>query len=246
MVQEIEFLPSRYRQRRAARRNVARRVGTLAVVAAGIGAASFWQHGQMRQAKQALAKAEAQEAVVKANTLRLEELKWELANAKAAAELCVFLERHWPRTRIFASVAGAAPEGVELTELSISQEAAEPASTSNRSSAARGGAARNTAEEGPAALRDLRRLFGESGRMRTVVRVAGAAGDPAAIHRFVAELSQNPLFQRTELGSLESLEQPERGAVTRFETRIILRDEFGAPTGESPSVQPLQTARSAP
>jgi hypothetical protein len=244
MIQTVEFLPPRYRQRQAARRNVLRRIGAVAAVAAGIGAASVWQHGQQRQARQQLAKVEARQQVVEANTRRLEELQWELANARAAAELCVFLRRPWPRTRIFASVVGAAPEKVELTEITISEEAPDPGSSAGRSSPARSAAPGAAANEGPPAARDLRRLVEESGRTRTVVRIAGAAADSAAIHRFVANLSRDPLFARTELGSLESIEQPERGTVTRFAARIVVRDEYSPASDDA--IAAAKTARSLP
>jgi hypothetical protein len=247
MKHTVEFLPPRYRQRRAARRSLLRRIGGVAAVGAGIAAASAWQHGQERAARQELAKVEAREQVVLANSRQLEELRWELAHARAAAELCVFLGRPWPRTRILAAVEGAAPAQIELTELAISQEAIAPVDSVVRRPLGRGGAPRTAAEEGPPASRDLRRLVEETGRMRTIVRVAGAAADPAIIHGFVANLSRDAIFDRTELGSLETLELPERGTVTRFEVRIVLRDEFGAASPVEPNpAAAVQTAGRTP
>jgi hypothetical protein len=246
MKHTVEFLPPRYRQRQAARRSLLRRIGAVAAVAAGVAAASAWQHGQERAARQVLAKVEAREKVVRSNEVRLEELRWELAHVRAAAELCVFLERPWPRTRILSAVEGAAPVEIELTELTISQEAIISEAAVARMPARRG-ASRTAEEEGPPAARDLRRLVEETGRLRTVARVAGAAADPAPIHRFVANLSRDPLFALTELGSLETLEQPERGTVTKFAVRIVLRDEFAATSPEKPDLAAaLKTAGRTP
>jgi hypothetical protein len=77
MKHHVEFLPSRFRHRRAARRNVLRRIGAVAAVAAGIASAALWQHRQERQVQAELTRAQTQEQVVQANQTRLAEVQWQ-------------------------------------------------------------------------------------------------------------------------------------------------------------------------
>jgi hypothetical protein len=232
----LEFLPPRYRQRRAARKNVVRKVVVLAGMAAVTASVALWQTAQERAARRELAQAAARDAVAQANQRRLAELQSELIHARAAAELCIFLRRPWPRARILATVINALPMDVELAELRIAYEEAAPDRPApGAGSQKKRSAARKDAESVPPAVQDLQQLTTDFGRAQTVVHLSGAALDSLAIHRFIAHLSHDPLVARAELGSLEIGGSSERGAATQFTARIVMRDAFSAPTEAAPT-----------
>jgi Tfp pilus assembly protein PilN len=197
-------------------------LGALIVAALGVACASTWQHAQERRVRNELKLADTYALAAETNLKRLNALQAGLKEAQAAAQLCCFLQRAWPRTHVLAAVAQAIPPEVELMELEIVQEegAGDPSSFRTRGA----GAQDAQAAAKPPALQDLRRLDEEQGAKQTVLRLAGVAADPAAIHRFVADLGQRTLFARADLGSLETVDETERGPVTRFTARVVLCD----------------------
>jgi hypothetical protein len=232
----IEFLPPRYRQQRAARRNMFRKVGIVAAAGVAVASAVVWQHAQARVIRRELDQAEARDSLAQANQRQLEELGSELANVRAAAELCVFLKQPLPRARILAAIGGALPPHVELAELRVVQEEGGRNVPARTPPLSRRASPSNETDNSPPARRDLRNLLDEYGRLQTVVYVAGAAFDSTAIHQFVANLNQDPTFTRAELGSLETTDQSERGGVTRFTASVMVRDYSLLPSGRAASL----------
>ncbi|MBW3598850.1 MAG: hypothetical protein KY475_16440 [Planctomycetes bacterium] len=233
-MQYVEFLPPRYRHRRRSQQTLLRNVAALGAAAAVIASLSAWQHRQERAAREAWLEADARYSVAHDTNERLEQVRSELAAVRAGAELCVFLNRPWPRSQMLAAIAAAAPEELELTELRVSYEAI-PTESESRSSGARAGRAKEKAPQLPAALRDLQRLREQFDSVQTVVHISGIAGDSAALHRFVAALGEHRLFVRADLGSQEAVAHPQRGSVTKFAARVVVRPEYGHPRGPSGS-----------
>jgi Tfp pilus assembly protein PilN len=238
-VQNIEFLPPRYRHRRHSQRTLLQKVAVLGTAAAAIASLSAWQHRQERAAREAWLQADARHAVAEAADYRLTGLRGELADARAAADLCVFLQRPWPRSHMLAAIAAVLPEDVELTELRISYEALP--SDGARSAGPAPTRTKVSEDALPAPLRDLRRLRGEFDAIQTVVQISGVAREPAALHRFVSALGEEPLFTRADLGSQEAFQHPRLGGVTRFAARAMVRPEYGHPLGP---VRPVRVAHS--
>lgn len=243
-MQHLEFLPPRYRHRRRSRRSVLRCAAIAGAAATIVVSLSSWQHRQERRARYAWSEAHARFTAAKNIDQELAKLRAELVHARAAADLCVFLQRPWPRSQVLDTIIRVLPAEVELTELHLSQETL----PTNRALQKGGGIERRAKEDSralPPSLTDLRKLREEFDTVQTVVQVAGLAYESASLHHFVAALAREPLVVRCELGAQETVEHPQKGSVTKFSARIGVRPEYGHPLAQGKAGIVLQAKRPA-
>jgi hypothetical protein len=226
---EIDFLPDRLRVNRQEHKTRLLWYAGVACCVAALGVASTLQYATRRQLSADLALASQSYETAQLEIQRLARVRAELAAIHDEAELMTYLRHPWPRTQIVAALLAPLPQTMTLTELRIARES--PMQTGLGRIQPEGGpaGADSKADKRTPARRDLDRLRQTIDEARTMVLLDGTATDGAALHRYLSDLRQNPLFTAIELGSLESGE--ESAGLTRFNVRLNVLPGHGQPSG---------------
>ncbi len=241
-MQDIDFLPVEYRQRRTRcmqqrLRNVA--TGLVGIVAV---AAACYQQLAVRQATRKLTEVMPRYESALKQTEKLGRLQSELEAARVDAELFTYLRHPWPKTQIIHALVTALPEEIRFTRLEICRQ---PQAMQRHSDAnplaALSSQAGASALQPPAAL-DLTRLRQQFDSAQTIVSVEGTTSESSALHDYLSALNRSGLFTRADLESLEADRRAEQ-AVLRFQATLVVRPGYGLPGGpDGPLPQPLAPA----
>jgi Tfp pilus assembly protein PilN len=224
-MKNIDFLPSRYRERRTARHSHAWRVLVVAAFGAAVGATAVGQYWLKQSVASQVEDVEQQHAMARAKNEQFSLLQRRLKASRAAAELFTYLKHPWPRTQILASLASTLPPEVALNELTISNEILTNAAPGQ---ARRRPRSRRELEEADAQLlpeeRDLKQLRQKYGETRTVVQVTGRTSSISSLHKYVARLSDSPLFAQAELTSMEAVDDGDQKQeqMSEFQLQLVV------------------------
>ncbi len=227
---QIDFLPPRYREQHAKRRNM---VGRLLVLAAYVGllaAGSVVQRARRAEAAAQLAR--AQHEVLAAQALSQELAAWQqrLLAERACAELITYLEHPWPRTQLLAAILPQLPESIHLSELRVFVSAESQRGGAFWQQASLGGKAEKDPPPEPAGV-DLARLRTERDAAATYIHLSGIAQEQGTLHSFLHQLSRDELFAALELISIESLRSGAEFQGWEFQARIKLKPGYGQTGG---------------
>jgi hypothetical protein len=240
-MQEIDFLPQRYREASAQRSR--KTWGGLVVVlyALLLCTSGYLQKSGQKRLKQELAAAQEQQAMVTAQTARLAAFEMDLKRAESQASLIVYLRHPWPRTQLLAAGAEPLIEGLTLAELRVHR--LESLQTSVRIAAPRQPTATGTdakPDDRSPAQRDLEQLRGHYDNAAVAVSLKGSAEDVSLVHMYLGRLGKDPLFARVDLMSIDGQQEllgQNKGC--RFTARLVLRPGYGqvdGPTVPLPAV----------
>jgi hypothetical protein len=223
-VNDIDFLPDRLRVNRRENKTRLLWFAGVACCVIALGIASSLQYATRRRLTADLALAGHAYYTAQIEIQQLARARAELDAVQDEAELLTYLRHPWPRTQIIAALLAPLPETVTLTELQIARET--PVQTKL------GRIQREVGPEGTGqqpdkrtpARRDLERLRQAVDELQTVVLLEGTTTDGAALHRYLSDLGQAPLFTSIELGLLEI---GENAGLTRFKVRLNVRSGYG-------------------
>jgi Tfp pilus assembly protein PilN len=233
----IDFLPQRYREAKIKRSASVWRLFCLFLFAGLLITASYLQSSHLQQARADLEKVNL--LFTQANNIAKSVADMQAKNAPAdqEAELLTYLRHPWPRSQVLAALISTVPESVNLESLEMRFQLPE------RTLAERVGAASDAfkpAQTGPG--KDLKQLREQLDGGHWLVSLQGTAQDSADLHSYIAELEQQPLFSKVQLLSLEAQESPTSTAC-KFSAQIVLRQGYGQPSGPDPlKYAPLQVA----
>lgn len=254
-MQEIDFLPQRYREAHADRSSHVWRVVILAVVAAVISSTAGLQIRRRAQMREHVGLARANLQAVRGQSAELPELERRMQQDEIESQLHTYLRHPWPKTQVLAALVRPLPEAISLTSIRIGRE---NVSTSVAAPvervAAPGAPGEKAAQETPSAKEDLELLRKQYDGPRTVIHIAGNSQDAVALHRYLAELGRCDLLVAPELLSVQSsTESSAEGTpatkdqaaenMRSFSARVYLRASFGQPNG--PTAQEVRPAATA-
>jgi hypothetical protein len=230
-MQEIDFLPNRYRERRLRVRLWAWRVAVLAGFGVAICVIAGLQVAQYQRARQRLAQMSNLRAQAEEKSVALSSLQAELDAAREYAELYAYLAHPWPRTQILSALAKPLPPSMCLSEISIARESRSAGRRDSQNPASI--TSQPTQQAQRPARADLERFRDLGEATVSVVHLAGQTNKPTDVHGYVATLGASPLFAAAELESLESV--PTRDAISKstFHIRLLLQRGYGHPAGPS-------------
>jgi Tfp pilus assembly protein PilN len=232
-MQDIDFLPADFKRRRTNRHGRSWRV---AIGAAAIGLLMVVAVGQSharRQIEERLALTEPERQLMDAQQSQLTELRRQLAETEAQAELLAYVGHPWPRTQLLAAALRSLPDSIVFQRISIAGASVAGQSVRRQ----RGDETEDDLATLEPALRDLRLLRAECDSAEVSVTLEGTTTDGIALHRYLDRLNDVPLLDKVELQSLESTGDD---TVTRFrfEARLTVRPGYGQPNGpRGPSEQ---------
>ncbi len=233
--EQIDFLPPRYREQHAQRKNFVWRVLVLGAYVGLLVLGSVVQRARLAEANRELA--DAKQQVANAQLLSHELIHWQqrLEQQRAAAELITYLEHPWPRTQLIKAILPQLPATIHLNELQV-QTSSESSGQPSWQPPTAGGAEKKSPAH-PAAM-DLQQLRRERDAAATFVQLKGLAQDQAALHAFLHELSDDPFFAAVDLISAESLRGSGPLSGFEFQARIRLKAGYGQPGGPQAPLYP--------
>lgn len=229
-MQDIDFLPVHYRQKRVQRQSQPWRVFAVAVFAALLAAAVFNQQGRSRRAETELAAIMPQYDLAVGQNRKLAGLHDKLSPARNTAELSTYLRHPWPRTQLLAAVLAPLPDGISLDQIHVTADTPQNRPRPERRFRAESEPQDDQLDKLPPAARDLIRLRDEFDKTGTVVLLSGTTGESAAVHRYLGELGGSDLFAKAELDSLDSPEDGRAGTL-QFRATLTVRPGYGQPDG---------------
>ena len=230
-MQQIDFLPTKYRERDAVQKGRIWQLVVLLAFAAGVSSAAIGQYTLRKTVESELLGIEDRHATAERKQAEVNELQQKLAESKEVAALYTYLKFPWPRTQLISQIVDSLPEAIALTELTIGNADVRAAPTRKPPPTAEEAAD----EQSSPAHRDLSDLRKQHDLRDTRVELTGSAEDIVALHAYVAQLGQSPLFQSAKLDSLES--RPEDG-VSTFLVRLVVTPGYGQPGGPKGPLRP--------
>ena len=223
---EIDFLPPRYREQHAQRKNFLWRVVVLGAYLGLLAMGSVAQRARLGKLQAELTQSQQQLADAQQLAVQLASTEQQLSRERAAAQLVTYLHHPWPRTQVLAAILPRVPESIYLTELRLYPLAQQASATPFWQ--------RQAAEKKdkdkpppPPATADLERLREERAATVTVVQLNGVAHDQAVLHAFLQRLAEDELFAAVELLSIESLRNDNNKHGCAFEVCLKLRPGHG-------------------
>ena len=235
-MQDIDFLPAEYRNRQSTQRRRSRRfvvAGFVPLVLLGIGVAQWRADRHIRAQLEAI---QPECRAFDMQVMQLADLRDELKQADARAELLTYLEHPWPKTRLLSAILEPLPETVMFRSVRIARER-----PFGRRQIRSESEAEIDATQLPPATRDLKLLREECDRATVTMTLTGTTEDGIALHRYLDELTDQPLFDKVELKSLES-DRTNEEVMFRFEARLTVRPGFGQPHGPTAPSEHLASA----
>jgi hypothetical protein len=238
---DIDFLPSRYHQRRVKKVNWRWRA-LVACAFVGLMAAGWWsQRARRHDLNLELEAARLNQETAEQQATLLAAAQQQLATRNDSARLLVHLRHPWPRTQLLAAVAQPAPEDVSLMEVLVSGVAEAALGGPERASASPALRAENSESQPTGPSGDLARLRDDPAVQTTRIHVHGTARTHMALQGYLAALGRSDLFQAVEVVSLDG--QDAAQATYRFQLRLLVRPGYGQPGG--PEAQQQSAAKIA-
>jgi hypothetical protein len=229
-MQDIDFLPVRYRQKYVRRQSQPWRILVVAAFAVLLAAAVFNQRDHRRRAERELEAIMPQYARAVRQNRQLAETWTQLDTARNTAELFTYLRHPWPRTQLLAAALAPLPEGISIEGLRITEETPQGRAVPERRSRTESKTEEGGLDKLPPAARDLTRLREQCDKIKTVLLISGTTRDSAALHRYLGELGGTSLFGRADLNSLESAGNEPAGTL-QYRATLVVRPGYGQPGG---------------
>ena len=225
-MQDIDFLPADYRRRRTNRHGRSWQILAAGAVVGLIVVVAVGQTRALRQVETRLAEIAPQREMFESQKTQLGDLRKQLSEAEAEAELIAYMRHPWPKTQLLAETLRCLPEEVVCSMIRIARE-----TQMGQVRRQRGG---DSEEEDltklEPATRDLRLLQEECDFATVTVVLEGTTADGIKLHQYLQQLNDVPLLSKVELQSLEST-HGEADVKFRFEARLTVRPGFGQPNG---------------
>ncbi len=232
-MQNIDFLPTHYRQQAAQRQSKPWRVAVIAVFVAVLAAASLSQTYGMRQVKAELSLLEPTYQTAQQQNQALQKVQAELKNTRDVAELYTYLQHPWPRTQLLAALLRPLPPQITLEQLQITRETLRNPNVKQPKTAsalARRRESEKDLTQAPLAVQDLKSMRAQFDTMQTVIHLKGISTEASALHKYLGQLGKLDLMQKAELDSSQVLEG-EQGGVIQFEATLFVRPGYGHAKG---------------
>jgi len=228
MSHQIDFLPERYREQKVRRRSRVWLLAILGIFGSVIAITSTVQMAFYKDAESQLATVKFQHGAAEATQNMHDRLQSDLARSRATASLYAYLQSNWPRTQIIIAVSRPLTDEITISELTVAIEA-DQAEGRGRESSRRRREPESKQVGGLPARRDLEVLRKRMADKRTVVHLTGKTKDDVALHRYVARLNGEALFEEAELMSFESSSRDGFDSA-EFVVRVIVTDSTTALT----------------
>lgn len=229
----IDFLPEHYREVNAQRRTHLWRV---IVVAMGLGcllSGAGYDKFQRSLLKSQMVAAQKRYTASQLLGLRISKLESELHATQDEAELYVYLEHPWPRSRIIAAVVAPLPKDIYLDRLDIAYRDAPRAVSRRDAVRAKPAKASDENKTLSPARDDLRQLRKQYDGQDLVVTLSGLVEDETSLHNYLAQLESSDWFTSAELGDVQR-DQHDGREFSRFQVELIVRAGYGQPDGPQP------------
>ncbi len=220
-MQNIDFLPERYRERDLNRKAAAWQYALLLGFGGLLMAATAGQFVIKRSLEASVVelKQPCIDAKLKREQVKL--LEKRLGNKEDVAALYTYLRHPWPRTQILSRITNPVPESVTLAGIEILQQ--QP----NRSAISK--SERRDDKQAGSATTDLKDLQSSNDAARVIVRVRGTVSNTAALNEYVRQLGESPLFRNVSISSLQSQTAGDKTLTSAFELTVVILPGHGQP-----------------
>ena len=229
---DVDFLPASYREQGAKRKTGLWRLLVVVLFGGALVPTGIYQRRLKQEAEIQVAHLDSLYPAAMERNAQLARMQAKLATEQTAAELTTYLRHPWPRTQIFAAIAEPLPGAITLRDVQILRENVPVAA-----SAPAPAGAKPAASAKPVAA-DLERVRSETEATRIVVTLSGATTEVGSLHEYLGKLASHRLFQKVELGSIES--NPSTDGLAQFTVRLVLKPAPGQPG--APAMPQLATA----
>lgn len=240
-MKDIDFLPQRFRERRAQQQNRVWGMSVCVAFGSMIAVAFVGQTAMKLRAQQQLEVVDQQYQQAQSAQQSLNQLRQKMVLADADAELITYLRHPWPRTQLVARLTHSLPNSVVLRKIQLLRDDAKPTTIVP-------GVIKPTAEPTTAAptltpaQRDLKRLRDENDVPKTVIQLEGDTTEITALHAYLNVLANDRLFAQAELTSIESSPdapmKPGQSQRSKFLARLTVRPGYGQRGGpEGPAAE---------
>jgi len=236
---DIDFLPAHYREKTEQRKGRAWRLSTVVLVVLLLPAVSVYQLRIRSQLKRELKGVAAQCVKVDGYRSQLQALDTQRRQQEAQARLIAYLQFPWPRSQIMAALTASLPQSLTLTSIQIEEISVSAVAPTSVVKSPHQETQAQEKDLLPADA-DLKALRDKHDTAQVTVIMTGLTTDPSELHEYLGQLSQNRLFVKAELLSLESPNSKQAAVLAlgaRFRAQIIVSPGPGQPGGPKHKIQ---------
>ncbi len=212
---EIEFLPKKFRERRARNNIRVSRTFVLLLLAAAMALVTIYQLSSLRRVQVQLADLEDAHAQVAQLMAEVDLKREEVHRLRHYARLLTFLEHPYPKSQIVASLANLIPPEMVITQMHLSHPAA-------RTGAFQPLAEADTSKM-PAMEQDLQKLVHETRTRRCTVELEGTTEDTSALYEFLARLHQLEIVESAKIESVDPRTGTAGTEISNFTAHIKIK-----------------------
>jgi Tfp pilus assembly protein PilN len=225
-MQDIDFLPAEYFQRRVRQQARPWRIAALTLFAALATVAAAGQYLQRQRLQAELDALLPAYQLAAGEQQRLAQMQAKLQTEEQTAGLLAYLRHPWPKTQILRALVDNLPEQVVFDQLRIGRQQRQ----TQRPAEARPASAEQQEDLSklPPAQRDLRVLQEEYDTSEVYVRIEGYTSDSSALYGWLAALGKQRLLAKAELTSLETAAQTGPNLM-RFGAVVVVVPGYGHP-----------------
>lgn len=220
---EIEFLPKKYLEKRA-RSNVKwSRLLLLMLVLVGIVGVGLYQVAALHHLHSQLAEVDDEhQRIVKLMT-EVNNKREVLNRLQHSARLLTFLEHPYPRSQILAALVNPLSDQIALSQIHLTHQQTDPnvfrtlADLSDPKQAA-------TVHP---MKQDLNTLTAESRLRQCTVELAGTTDDPSTLYNFLTALHQSEIVETAKIESIDPHHRADGTEFSNFTAHIKIKRGYG-------------------
>ncbi|GIW92498.1 MAG: hypothetical protein KatS3mg110_0539 [Pirellulaceae bacterium] len=174
-----------------------------------------------------------------------QQLLQESQQYRRRADLLALLDASWPPSKLLATIWQACPDSLQLTSVRLYRETR--VAPQQAASATLQAAAPNPSSQDPVETA-FQKVWQSLQETRYRIELQGTTSDPSALHPFLAQIQQCPLFASAKLESLAAETKNSDGRLgfsVRVEVQPAYQFPFRHPTPDGPAPsQPPSTPES--
>lgn len=197
-VNEIEFLPKRFREKQRHSNIKVSRWLVLSLLLGVMALVSLCQLASLHHVRGQLATLKTQHDRIAALLQEVDKSRSRLTQMRHHARLQAFLDHPYPKSQIIAEVTNPLPAEIVITRIELARTL--------RAADGTRAVAENASDQGkkghPMEL-DLKQLVSESERRQCTLEIEGTTSDTSSLYTFLATLHESDIVQSAKLESID-------------------------------------------
>lgn len=215
---EIEFLPKRFREKRRRSNFQVPRLLVFSLLLGLLAVVSLFQLAELYSVRSQLAALKAQHERIAQLLQEVERTKAEVAQKRHHARLLTFLAHPYPKSQILAQITNPLPSEIIITRIELTHTQAAVNNTRQKSE--------KSSDQPPSGSPmeiDLQQLMDETKNRQCTVELEGTTDETSQLYTFLAALHESGLVESAKIESIDPQMDPDGHEFSNFTAHVNIR-----------------------